>query len=79
MGEGDPQRDSEGRLRNLLTIEGLREGEIVEILDSAESFLGLGERTVKKIPILRGRTLVNLFYENSTRTRSTFELAAKRL
>ena len=79
MGEGDPQRDAEGRLRNLLGIEGLREGEILEILDSAESFLGIGERTVKKIPILRGRTVVNLFYENSTRTRSTFELAVKRL
>ncbi len=79
MGERDPQRDAQGHLRNLLGIEGLREGEILEILDSAESFLGIGERAVKKVPILRGRTLVNLFYENSTRTRSTFELAAKRL
>ncbi len=79
MGSGDPQRNAQGRLCHLLTLEGLRDMEIIELLDTAASFLDLGSRTVKKIPLLRGRTVVNLFYENSTRTRSTFELAAKRL
>src|SRR5207342_3118724 len=53
--------------------------EIVRILDTAESFREVGTRVIKKVPALRGRTVVNLFYENSTRTRISFELAAKRL
>ncbi|AFJ03090.1 Aspartate carbamoyltransferase [Methylophaga frappieri] len=48
-------------------------------MDRAEQFSGLGNRQVKKVPLLRGKTIINLFFENSTRTRSTFELAAKRL
>jgi aspartate carbamoyltransferase catalytic subunit len=53
--------------------------DIVRILDTAESFREVGTRVIKKVPALRGRTVVNLFYENSTRTRISFELAAKRL
>ncbi len=53
--------------------------EVVRILDTAESFREVGTRVIKKVPALRGRTVVNLFYENSTRTRISFELAAKRL
>jgi aspartate carbamoyltransferase catalytic subunit len=52
---------------------------IVGILDAAEAFLDVGQQSVKKVPVLRGKTLVNLFYESSTRTRSSFEIAAKRL
>ncbi len=79
FGEGNLQYDAQGRLRHLLSIEGLRERELLQILDTAESFLSIANRSVKKTPTLRGRTIVNLFFENSTRTRSTFELAAKRL
>ncbi len=73
------QFDDAGRLRHLLTIEGLSRQTILEILDTAESFLAVGEREIKKIPLLRGKTVVNLFFESSTRTRTTFEIAAKRL
>ncbi len=73
------QLDKQGRLRHLLTIEGLRREMLVELLDTAESFAEVTERSVKKVPLLRGKTIVNLFFENSTRTRTTFELAAKRL
>ncbi|MHB8742245.1 MAG: aspartate carbamoyltransferase catalytic subunit [Sulfuricaulis sp.] len=73
------QFDETGRLRHLLTIEGLSHNTIVEILDTAESFISMGEREIKKIPLLRGKTVVNLFFESSTRTRTTFEIAAKRL
>ena len=66
-------------LRHLLTTDGLSRPQIVSILDLAESFLPVGERAVKKVPLLRGKTVVNLFFEPSTRTRMTFELAAKRL
>ena len=73
------QLDDAGRLRHLLTTEGLSRQTILEILDTAESFLSVGEREIKKIPLLRGKTVVNLFFESSTRTRTTFEIAAKRL
>lgn len=73
------QFDEAGRLRHLLTIEGLSHQTIIEILDTAESFISMGEREIKKIPLLRGKTVVNLFFESSTRTRTTFEIAAKRL
>lgn len=68
-----------GQLRHFLTIEGLKKPLLTEIMDRAEQFSGITHRQVKKVPILRGKTIVNLFFENSTRTRSTFELAAKRL
>jgi aspartate carbamoyltransferase catalytic subunit len=73
------QLDAKGRLRHLLTIEGLRRQMIVDILDAAESFTSVAGQAVKKVPLLRGKTIVNLFFESSTRTLTTFELAAKRL
>ena len=73
------QLDEKGNLRHFLTIEGLNRAMLVELLDTAESFAGIAEQTVKKVPLLRGKTIVNLFFEASTRTRTTFELAAKRL
>src|SRR5262245_64805622 len=53
--------------------------DVVRILDTAESFREVGTRVIKKVPTLRGRTVCNLFFEDSTRTRISFELAAKRL
>jgi len=76
---GDLQFDGHGRLRHLLTTEGLPRQTILEILNTAESFISVGEREIKKLPLLRGKTVVNLFFESSTRTRTTFEIAAKRL
>ena len=75
----DIQLDEHGRLKHFLTTEGFSRELILEILDHAESFAGVGDRAVKKVPLLRGKTVVNLFFEPSTRTRTTFELAAKRL
>ncbi len=75
----DIQVDAQGRLRHFLTTEGLSREMLLDILDTAESFAGVGERAVKKVPLLRGKTIINLFFEPSTRTRTTFELAAKRL
>ncbi len=66
-------------MKDLLTIEQLSREEIEAILDRAESFAEVGRRDIKKVPTLRGRTIVSLFYESSTRTSSSFELAAKRL
>jgi aspartate carbamoyltransferase catalytic subunit len=66
-------------MRHLLGIEQLSREEIEAILDRAESFAEVGKRDIKKVPTLRGRTIVSLFYESSTRTSSSFELAAKRL
>ena len=65
--------------KHLLSIHDVSAEDIVRILDTAESFREVGTRVIKKVPALRGRTVVNLFYENSTRTRISFELAAKRL
>jgi len=73
------QLNKEGRLKHFLTTEGLSLDLLTEILDTADSFIGTQARSVKTVPLLRGKTVVNLFFENSTRTRSTFELAAKRL
>jgi aspartate carbamoyltransferase catalytic subunit len=75
----NPQLTSEGKLKHLLSIEGLPRDILVQILDTAESFAGVSEREVKKVPLLRGKTVCNIFFENSTRTRTTFEIAAKRL
>jgi aspartate carbamoyltransferase catalytic subunit len=65
--------------RHLLSIDGLSREDIERILRRAESFAEVSGREIKKVPTLRGRTVVNLFYESSTRTSSSFELAAKRL
>jgi len=73
------QVDENGRLRHFLSIDGLSRDIITDILDTAESFAGVTAQSVKKVPLLRGKTIVNLFFEPSTRTRTTFELAAKRL
>jgi aspartate carbamoyltransferase catalytic subunit len=64
---------------HLLSMEDVSAPDVVRILDTAESFREVGTRVIKKVPALRGRTVVNLFYEDSTRTRISFELAAKRL
>lgn len=74
-----PQLNEKGELRHLLTIEGLPRELIHHILDTAASFVGVSDREVKKVPLLRGKSVFNLFFENSTRTRTTFEIAAKRL
>lgn len=73
------QLNEHGRLRHFLTIDGLKRDLLVRILDTAESFATLPGRPVKKVPLLRGKIITNLFFENSTRTRTTFELAAKLL
>jgi len=76
---GNPQLTPEGRLRHLLSIEGLPADILMHILDTASSFVSVTDREVKKVPLLRGRSIFNLFFEPSTRTRTTFEIAAKRL
>lgn len=73
------QLTKDGKLKHLLSIEGLNSDVLIEILDTAESFSNVSNQSVKKVPLLRGKTIFNLFFENSTRTRTTFELAAKRL
>src|SRR3954469_6170362 len=75
----NPQLNKDGELQHLLTIEGLPKAVITHILDTASSFVGIGDRDVKKVPLMRGKSVFNLFFENSTRTRTTFEIAAKRL
>src|SRR3954466_9620079 len=65
--------------KDLLSIDDLTSDEIVLILDTAEAMREIGERPIKKVPTLRGKTVVNLFYEPSTRTRTSFEIAEKRL
>ena len=66
-------------IKHLLSMTQLSREDVTRILDTADSFREVGTRVIKKVPALRGRTVVNLFYENSTRTRISFELAAKRL
>jgi aspartate carbamoyltransferase catalytic subunit len=65
--------------RDLLGIRDLSAAEIIGILDTAENFREINAREIKKVPTLRGKTIINLFFENSTRTRTSFEIAAKRL
>jgi aspartate carbamoyltransferase catalytic subunit len=66
-------------MKHLLSTDGLTAADAIRILDTAEEMAVVGEREVKKLPALRGRTVVNLFFEDSTRTRISFEAAAKRL
>jgi len=73
------QLTAEGELKHFITTEGLSLEILTEILDTADSFVDMSAKQVKKVPLLRGKTVVNLFFEASTRTLSTFELAAKRL
>jgi len=77
--KGNPQLTKNGELKHLLTIEGLPRSIITHILDTAEQFVSVTDREIKKVPLLRGKSVFNLFFENSTRTRTTFEIAAKRL
>ena len=75
----NPQLNANGELTHLLSIDGLPREALTRILDTASSFLEISDRDVKKVPLLRGKSVFNLFFENSTRTRTTFEIAAKRL
>lgn len=75
----NPQLNKDGALKHLLTIDGLPRAILTHILDTAESFIAVSEQEVKKVPLLRGKAIFNLFFEPSTRTRTTFEIAAKRL
>ena len=79
LAKRNPQLNSHGELIHLLSTEGLPRPIIHQILDTAETFLSVNDREVKKVPLLRGKSVFNLFFENSTRTRTTFEIAAKRL
>jgi aspartate carbamoyltransferase catalytic subunit len=75
----NPQLNKNGELHHLLSLEGLPADVLWQILDTAKSFVGVTQREVKKVPLLRGKAVFNLFFEPSTRTRTTFEIAAKRL
>ncbi len=75
----NPQLNSNGELQHLLSIEGLPKDILLQILDTAAGFASVNNREVKKVPLLRGKSVFNLFFENSTRTRTTFEIAATRL
>jgi len=75
----NPQLNKNGELIHLLSTEGLSKDILTQILDTAENFVSVNDREVKKVPLLRGKSVFNLFFENSTRTRTTFEIAAKRL
>ncbi len=79
MDSGNIQLDEQGNLKHFLTIDGLDRALLTEILDRAEGFLSVAQQAVKKVPLCRGKIVANLFFETSTRTRTTFELAAKRL
>ncbi|GAB1392077.1 aspartate carbamoyltransferase catalytic subunit [Rhodocyclaceae bacterium] len=79
MTTANPQLNAHSELIHLLSIEGLSREILHNILDRAEPFTAVAEREVKKVPLLRGKSVFNLFFENSTRTRTTFEIAAKRL
>ena len=75
----NPQLNRNGELHHLLTLEGLPRAIIERILATADGFINIAEREVKNVPLLRGRSVFNLFFEHSTRTRTTFEIAARRL
>jgi aspartate carbamoyltransferase catalytic subunit len=75
----NPQLNRNGELHHLLSLEGLPADVLWQILNTAHSFVGVTQREVKKVPLLRGKAVFNLFFEPSTRTRTTFEIAAKRL
>ena len=75
----NPQLNKNGELIHLLSPEGLSRDILTHILDTANNFVSVNDREVKKLPLLRGKSVFNLFFENSTRTRTTFDIAAKRL
>ena len=67
----NPQLNKNGELIHLLTTEGLPKSILLQILDTASNFVSIGHREVKKVPLLRGKSVFNLFFENSTRTLTT--------
>jgi len=73
------QYNGDGNLRHFLSLDTLDRETLLQILDTAENFTSVNDKAIKKAPLLRGQTVANIFFENSTRTRTTFELAAKRL
>lgn len=73
------QYNSQGELQHFLSLDTLHRDTLTNILDTAENFTSINDKAIKKAPLLRGKTVANIFFENSTRTRTTFELAAKRL
>ena len=75
----NPQLNKNGELIHLLSTEGLPKATLTHILDTAAKFVSVSDREVKKVPLLRGKSVFNLFFENSTRTRTTFDIAATRL
>ena len=75
----NPQLNKNGELIHLLSPEGLSRDILTHILDTANNFVSVNDREIKKLPLLRGKSVFNLFFENSTRTRTTFDIAAKRL
>jgi aspartate carbamoyltransferase catalytic subunit len=75
----NPQLNKNGELIHLLSTEGLSKDILTHILDTAQGFVSVNDREVKKVPLLRGKSVFNLFFENSTRTRTTFDIAATRL
>jgi aspartate carbamoyltransferase catalytic subunit len=79
LNAANPQLNRNGELHHLLSIDGLPAEILWQILDTAKSFAGVTQREVKRVPLLRGKAVFNLFFEPSTRTRTTFEIAAKRL
>ena len=79
LARGNPQLNQHGELTHLLSTEGLPRDMLTHILDTAASFVSVSDREVKKVPLLRGKSVFNLFFENSTRTRTTFDIAATRL
>ena len=79
MSAPNPQLNKNGELIHLLSTEGLPREVLTHILDTATQFVSVSDREVKKVPLLRGKSVFNLFFENSTRTRTTFDIAATRL
>lgn len=75
----DPQFNRFNKLHHFIDINGLDKETLTHILDTAEGFTSVNDKSIKNVPLLRGKTVANLFFENSTRTRTAFELAAKRL
>lgn len=79
VAQNDIESTADGQLKHFLSTSNHSRETLTRILDLADSYISFGKREIKKVPLLRGKTVVNLFFEPSTRTRTTFEIAAKRL
>ena len=77
--QNNVETTADGQLKHFLSTSNHSRETLTRILDLADSYISFGKREIKKVPLLRGKTVVNLFFEPSTRTRTTFEIAAKRL